>query len=876
MKEKARDLMVCNKFVASQQSCDLHRHLDSATVPEHSFRPLQPEPSEHPTDTPRGVVGASDNQPVSEPTEQSRTGGTLMLKPAPSEIAEQPRSRERLLLETDTVTRPPPVALPGVVSESRQLEDPTRMDRSESGEAIVVGAIGSAAPWFLTGWAHDVEIEFMIDTGCQVTILSTTVFQGMCTVNPAVRSALRPCRHRLVSADSSPLIVQGQLELDIVFPGLCCKMLVVANIGSDGLLGTEALQSYLPHQLDLRTGQLWADGWSTLQIHQQRLTPDLVGLLTTSVVIPPDSEIVANFSVSGIRPHGCALVKPARCLTEEYGVVVGHTLVDASSGSGSVLIANPNEEVVVLPGLTLIGKLVPVAAISVSIEDTGPPNDGPVALPVYLEEIVKGSHPSLGDAGRQLLRYLLFRYRHVFPAPGEPVTGRTTTVQLDIIATDAQPVRCGPRRLAPAGLRKEQTCVKEMLDGGQIEPSDSPWASPVVLLTKKDGTTRFCVDYRRLNALATKDAYPLPRIDDSLRLLGNQQWFSTMDLASGYWQVAMSPEAKRKAAFVTNEGLFQFRVMPFGLCNAPAMFERLMDRVLCGMRWSRCLVYLDDVISFGGTVTEALGRLEEVLCRLSNFGLQLKAKKCTFMQTEVVFLGHIVGRTGLACDPAKLAAVRNWHAPDKVKGVRQFVGFVGYYGRFVKDFADLAEPLVALTRKGVPFVWTERPQTAFEALKACLVRTPILGFPTEDRRFVLDTDASLFAVGGVLSQLQKEGEMVIAYASISLRLSQRRYCTTRREMLAAVVMCTHFRSYLQGAQFTLRTDHSSLRWLQRFRNGDGMLARWYLLLGQFSATFEYRPGSEHTNADGMSRQCGQCQRPDCSVSATDPVAGVVR
>ena len=265
----------------------------------------------------------------------------------------------------------------------------------ESGEAIVVGAIGSAAPWFLTGWTHDVEIEFMIDTGCQVTILSTTVFQHMCTVNPAVRSALGPCRRRLVSADSSPLMVQGQLELDIVFPGLCCKMLfVAANIGSDGLLGTEALQSYLPHQLDLRTGQLWADGWSTLQLHQQRLTPGLDGLLTTSVVIPPDSEIVAKFSVSGIRPHGCTLVEPARCL---IGVVVGHTLVDASSGSGSVLIVNPNAEVVVLPGLTLIGTLVPVAAISVAIEDAGYPNNGPVALPEYLEEIVKGSHPSQAD-----------------------------------------------------------------------------------------------------------------------------------------------------------------------------------------------------------------------------------------------------------------------------------------------------------------------------------------------------------------------------------------------------------------------------------------------------------------------------------------------
>ena len=241
----------------------------------------------------------------------------------------------------------------------------------------------------------------------------------------------------------------------------------------------------------------------------------------------------------------------------------------------------------------------------------------------------------------------------------------------------------GPRRSETGA--PVMTGIRFQIGNDRTEASDSPWASPVVLVTKKDGSTRFCVDYRRLNSLTVKDAYPLPRIDDSLRLLGNQQWFSTMDLASGYWQVAMSPEAKRKAAFVTNEGLFQFRVMPFGLCNAPATFERLMDRVLCGMRWSRCLVYLDDVISFGKTVPEAIWRLEEVLARLSDFGLQLKAKKCTFMQTEVGFLGHIVGRTGLACDPEKLSAVRNWHEPTRVKGVRQFVGFVGYYRPFLKN-----------------------------------------------------------------------------------------------------------------------------------------------------------------------------------------------
>ena len=191
----------------------------------------------------------------------------------------------------------------------------------------------------------------------------------------------------------------------------------------------------------------------------------------------------------------------------------------------------------------------------------------------------------------------------------------------------------------------------------------------------------------------------------------------------------------------------------------------------------------------------------------------------------MAFLGHIVGRAGLACDPETLSAVRAWHTPGSFKQVRQFNGFVGYYRRFIQNFAELSEPFVALTRKGTVFAWT-----------------PILRFPTEADRFVLDTDAILFAVGGVLNQIQGDRDVVTAYASLSLRQSQRRYCTTRREMLAAVMMCTHFRSYLWGAQFTLRTDHHSLRWLQKFCNNDSILARWYMLLDQFSVTFEYRPG----------------------------------
>ena len=213
-----------------------------------------------------------------------------------------------------------------------------------------------------------------------------------------------------------------------------------------------------------------------------------------------------------------------------------------------------------------------------------------------------------------------------------------------------------------------------MLTGGQIEASDSPWSSPVVLVTKKDGGTRFCVDYRQLNDATTKDAYPLPQIDDTLDMLAGKQWFSTLDLASGYWQVSLSQEARVKTAFATHSGLFRFRVMPFGLCNAPATFERLMDRVLQGLRWSRCLVYLDDIISFGTTFDGALANLMLIFERLRSYGLQLKSSKWHLFRASVPFLGHIVGRHGLECDPTKIEDVKSWPVPDCLKSVRQFWG----------------------------------------------------------------------------------------------------------------------------------------------------------------------------------------------------------
>ena len=233
---------------------------------------------------------------------------------------------------------------------------------------------------------------------------------------------------------------------------------------------------------------------------------------------------------------------------------------------------------------------------------------------------------------------------------------------------------------------------------------------------------------------------------------------------------------------------------------------------------------MDDIISFGSSFSDGLDNLTLIFERLRSYGLQLKSTKCHLFQMSVPFLGHIVGRCGLECDPMKIEDVKSRPVPDCVKSVRQFLGFVGYYRRFIPNFADIAAPMVALTGKDVPFVWDPVCSTAFYALRDSPIHAHILAFPTETGQYILDTDASNFGLGGVLSQIQDDVEHVVAYCSRALRPSQRRHCTTMREMLAAVAMCVQFRLYLRGAKFTVRTDHKSLVWLHRFKDMEGMMA----------------------------------------------------
>ena len=362
------------------------------------------------------------------------------------------------------------------------------------------------------------------------------------------------------------------------------------------------------------------------------------------------------------------------------------------------------------------------------------------------------------------------------------------------------------------------------------------------------------MDYCRLNTVTVKDAFPLPRVDDSLAALSGSRWFSTLDLASGYWQVAMDAGTQEKAAFVTSSGLYEWTVMPFGLCNAPSTFARLMELVLKGLHWKICLIYLDDVIVMGRTFEEELERLKEVFERLARAGLKLKPKKCFLFQKRVSYLGHVVTEEGIAADPEKVEQVRTWPTPENSTEVKSFLGLASYYRRFIPDFSTIAKPLYKLTEAKAEFAWTEQCQLAFDSLKGLLTSGRVLAYPTREGKFVLDTDASDHGIGAVLSQFQDGVEKPIAFASRTLSKSERNYCVTRRELLAIVEFVKQHRHYLQGTRFCIRTDHAPLRFVVQAKDPEGQLARWIDYLSTFDFEIQYRPGQRHLNADALSRR----------------------
>ena len=395
--------------------------------------------------------------------------------------------------------------------------------------------------------------------------------------------------------------------------------------------------------------------------------------------------------------------------------------------------------------------------------------------------------------------------------------------------------------------------MTKLLAANIIRPSVSPWASPIVIVGKKDKTTRMCIDFRKVNACSVPNCYPLPQIDDILASLGGAKYFSKMDLKSGYHQIPMSEESRPKTAFITHMGLFEYNRMPFGLAGAPPIFQDLMNNVLQGLLYDSVLAYLDDVIVYSKTIEDHLIHVEQVFLRFRKAGLKLKLSKCEFFMKQLQFLGHVISERGIQPDFDKVKVICEMPPLCCVRDVRAFIGMCGYYRRYIPNFAHIAAPLIALTRKNAHFDWTGECEKAFAMLKSKLTEAPILIHPVHDRPYRLYTDASDYAVGAILAQLDENGEeRVVHYLSQQLNHTQRKWAVIEKEAWALVVALKKFRQYLLGAQFVVYTDHKPLRSLFTSEMKNARIQRWGILISEFNCEIKYKEGKS-MKADFVSR-----------------------
>jgi hypothetical protein len=370
----------------------------------------------------------------------------------------------------------------------------------------------------------------------------------------------------------------------------------------------------------------------------------------------------------------------------------------------------------------------------------------------------------LGDEQQQLMRGLLGEFKAMF---GETsmTPGRTDLLEFEIDSGTHPPIKPRLYRVSKAEGGVMEAEIQQYQSLGHIRPSTSPWTSPELMIRKPDDGIRFCIDYRRLDAVTVKDRYPMPLIDDILDVLGKAKLFSTMDIASGYWNVPMTASSVEKTAFTCKYGLFVWLVMPFGLCNAVPAFERLMEGVLVDLKWRTCLVYLDDCVVFSEDFPTHLVRLRQVLERFRDAGFKLKMKKCRWGRDQVSFLGHVVTPAGILPNPEKVKAVINVQRPHDLHTVRAFLGLTSYFRRYIPGFAGISAPIEHLKVKGAEFSWTDDCEDAFLQLKRRLFEPPILVYPDFSKRFKLYVDSSNLAVGACLMQTVDGRERVVAYAS---------------------------------------------------------------------------------------------------------------
>ena len=690
-----------------------------------------------------------------------------------------------------------------------------------------------------------VPVDCLVDSGSQVTMVEQRFFDKHLRT-PYARGA--GSWLEITAANGLSVPYEGLIETDICIGGITAQHsgvivvrrapTVVGGREVPGLLGTNVLRHFPEFQSIVNTPR----GFARVASRQAVLVP-ANSRCTVAISRPPMNS--GNFVIEPLT-------------TPLPGNLIVQTSVIQVPGPCAVTICNPSMKDVWLRPKTRVGCMtsgiiengniqvdVHGDNLHVSLSEPQVRGDGPVE---GLDLSGLDGHP-LQSRVDQLFR----QYRNVF-AGSSDVPGKSEVVQhripLDGGHVPAQPYR----RVAWAQMEELRQHLRQLLAKDIIRPSCSPYSSPVVLVRKKSGELRMCVDYRGLNARTVKDAYPLPRIDESLDALGGAAIFSTMDLQSAYYQVEIAEEDKAKTAFTTPIGLFEFNRMAFGLCNAPATYQRLMQDMFREDIFNVLLVYLDDILVYSKTVEEHIERLELVFSKLRQQGLKLELRKCSFFQKKVRFLGHEISEDGIATDPDKVNAVINWPVPTTTKDVRSFLGFCSYYRRFVKGFTQIARPLQQLLTEcepgplrrrrktvSVEMHWREDAdlQLAFDKLKMALTTAPVLGYADYTQPFVLETDASNDGLGAVLSQVQDGRTKVIAYASRGLR----KWAVTDK-----------LHDYLHGAHFIVFTDNNPLTHVMTQKKLPALEQRWVNALASFDFEIRYRSGKSNANADGLSRR----------------------
>ena len=710
------------------------------------------------------------------------------------------------------------------------------------------------ACWYLHAQVENLKVPLLFDTGSPISIISQEIYNKMSPERPC----LAPTKTNFVAANGTTLEILGQGTFKFATEVKTYNwVFLVANIqGNAGIIGQDFIDSY-GRQLKWKNLS-WYTKDGVIRLFKRNSNQVAKILINKTTHVPPESELFVKASTDYPLYEAMNLVEPLSS-NQKRGLLIARSLIN-NEGESKVSVLNLTDKPIKLKAGEVVGHVCSVEESSCTPKDPGDCG----TLPDHLKPLVDNLSDELTAEQKQQFSQLIHEFQDIFVGPDGKL-GQTDLAYHKIETGDAKPIKIPPRKCPIAQREIIETELDKMLQQKVIEPSDSPWSAPICLVRKSDGTYRFAIDFRGLNAVTEKDAYPLPNIRQIFDTLSGSRWYNTIDMAAGYWQIPMEPSHKKKTAFTTpTRGLFHFLVLPFGLCNSGATFERVMERVLGNLQWVKCICYLDDVIIFGSTFDTTLSNLRAVFSRLKAANLKLKPSKCKFFQRSVAFLGHIATEYGTRCDPAKTEAIQDWPRPQNRTEMKSFLGLVNFYRSYIPNCAEIAHPLNNLTRKSVKFKWDEKCEDAFNELKRSLITPPLLVFPTRNGKFILQTDASGYGIGAILSQEQDGKEVVISYGSKTLTKTQQNYCTTMRELYAVIFFVRYYSHYLMGRPFEIRTDHASLVWIKNFKDADGMLSRWLTVLDTYDFTISHRKGSAMKHVDALSRiRPRKCKRETC-------------